>query len=94
MAENRPRSIPAPNAGGLDGKMIYTNGKVSDMPNPTSTPLDATRQNSQRGNEASTQKLRENEADRENTGAPFGNTASPDGDSAGENRVTTSFDKN
>lgn len=54
-------------------------------------PYDATEQGSRRGDAEATRIAREHETDRENGNAPYGNIVSPEGDSAGENRVTTSL---
>lgn len=61
------------------------------MPDKSSDRYDATERDSDRGDEKTTRIAREHETDRESGNAPFGNIVSPEGDDAGENRVTTSL---
>jgi len=79
------------NAGGLGGKMTFTSGKAFDMEGKERQEVDPTEKNSERGDAKATQVAREQESDRDNGNAPFGNISSPEGDDAGENRVTTSL---
>ncbi|HET7897934.1 MAG TPA: hypothetical protein VFL47_09700 [Flavisolibacter sp.] len=52
---------------------------------------DLTEENTLRSDEPTTRIAREQETDRKSGTEPFGNIASPEGDWAGENRVTTSL---
>jgi hypothetical protein len=84
-------SIPVPNEDELGGKMICTNGKVSDMPGREKERYDLTEEASQRDNEQSSAAARQAESDDMYQGSGLINTPSPDGDEAGENRVATSL---
>ncbi len=61
------------------------------MPDKDNKRFDLTEQGSQRGDEESTAAARQAESDDLYQGSGLGNTPSPEGDSAGENRVTTSL---
>ena len=71
--------------------MTSTNDKAFNMADKQSNRIDPTEEDSDRGDSKTTRIAREHETDRENGNAPFGNIVSPDGDDAGENRVTTSL---
>ena len=90
-AASQQSSTTVLNAEGLGGKMICTNGKVSDMPEKEKERYDLTEQASQRDDEQSTAAARQAESDDMYQGSGLTNTPSPEGDDAGENRVTTSL---
>lgn len=61
------------------------------MPQGDKEPYDLTEKASRRSDEQATNLARQSESDDANEENAPGNTVSPDGDSAGENRVTTSL---
>ncbi|HEU4901512.1 MAG TPA: hypothetical protein VFT06_01945 [Flavisolibacter sp.] len=61
------------------------------MPPIDNKPYNLTERASQRNDEQATRQARQLESDDANEGSVSGNTVSPDGDEAGENRVTTSL---
>lgn len=90
---NRQNSIPVQNAGGWNGKMICTNDKASEMPDREKEPYDdLTEKASRRDDAALTTAARQAESDDLYEGSGLTNTPSPEGDDAGENKVSTSLD--
>ena len=72
--------------------MICTKDKASDMPGKEKELYDdLTEKASQRSDAASTAAARQAESDDQYQSSGLTNTPSPEGDSAGENRVSTSL---
>jgi hypothetical protein len=90
-AANRQNTTHGLNEDALDGKMICTKDKASDMPETSKDRYDLTEEGSKRGDEKATRIAREQGTDRENGNAPMGNVAEPKKDDMVENRVTTSL---
>lgn len=61
------------------------------MPDKENNFFDLTEEASQRGDENATSAGRQAESDDLYEGSGMGNTSTPEGDSAGENKVTTSL---
>ena len=64
------------------------------MPGDKNRPFDLSEETSRRDSEAATAAARQAESDDMFEGSGLGNMSSPEGDSDGENRVTTSLSDN